>query len=448
MTASRYSKTVILGISIVVLALVALTIARVAQAADPPGINLPTAPVTATFVENFTPPGGTSYFTTTLSSVPPGYDVGNSEYIAWCVDPYSGPPPATNTTGPVTLYSTYGTTLPANVNGSVVPWDKINYLLNHKNGQPNNVIQPAIWFLISGDRDAWNPPNPPWSCPVASACDALVVDANANGVNFVPGPGQVVAVFMYNNGISFNPIVDDGWQDTIMEVPVLPYDLGDLPDTSGGTGSGNYQTLFADNGPNHLMTNNLYLGACVDNETNGQPNTAATGDNSSLLGLPVVTYGTCDTQKGDEDGVDRNMSDKWTPGAPVRLNVIVVGGGVMACWIDWNGSGNLGDNPNKFINIGSVSQAGNVNVVNVTIPNDGSYVTGNPLYVRCRLFPVGQAPGGTLTQDDYVGYAPGGEVEDYRWTFTTTTVTLNELQATTLSTGERLMALLRSWLQR
>jgi len=64
------------------------------------------------------------------------------------------------------------------------------------------------------------------------------------------------------------------------------------------------------------------------------------------------------------------------------------------------------------------------------------------------LFPTGEAPGGTLTQDDYIGYATGGEVEDYYWTFNATAVTLRDLQATTMSTGERLMELLRFWLQR
>ena len=51
-------------------------------------------------------------------------------------------------------------------------------------------------------------------------------------------------------------------------------DFGDLPDTSGATGSGDYQTLLANNGPRHLLTGNLYLGACVDSETDGQQTTA------------------------------------------------------------------------------------------------------------------------------------------------------------------------------
>jgi hypothetical protein len=192
----------------VVFALVAATAALAAGL-----LNLPANPVDATFYENFTP-GGNSYFNTVLSNVPAGYDVTNGEYIGWCTDAYSGPPPFNAETGKVTLLSTYGT-LPSSVSG--LPWDKINYLLNHKNGQPNNVIQPAIWYLLLGDRDAWIPG---WDCPVGSACDLLVQDANANGSGFVPAPGQVVAVLAHVNGISFTKGVDDGWQDTLIEVKV------------------------------------------------------------------------------------------------------------------------------------------------------------------------------------------------------------------------------------
>jgi hypothetical protein len=218
-------------------------------------------------------------------------------------------------------------------------------------------------------------------------------------------------------------------------------DYGDLPNS--------YSTLLANNGPRHLLSANLYLGACVDSEANGQPNpeNTATGDNTNLLGTPASAYGTCGPN-GDEGGVARDMGDMWTPGATVQLNVTVTGGvgssGELACWIDWNGSGNLGDNSNKFINVGPVSTG--VRVVNVTIPN--TYVTGTTLYARCRLFPIEGAPGVSLDQGDYIGFASGGEVEDYQWTFNATAVTLRDLQATTLSAGERLMELLRSWLRR
>ena len=46
------------------------------------------------------------------------------------------------------------------------------------------------------------------------------------------------------------------------------------------------------------------------------------------------------------------------------------------------------------------------------------------------------------------GRVHNGEVEDYRFNFGPNAVTLTDLQATTVSTGGRLMEMLRSWLQR
>lgn len=106
---------------------------RIALARDLPDVTLRSDPVNAKFVENFNRPGDDSFFDTTLNEVPTGFDVMNGEYIAWCSDPYSGPPPYDQEQGPVTLFSTYGA-LPPNV-GDTIPWDKVNYLLNHKNGQ-------------------------------------------------------------------------------------------------------------------------------------------------------------------------------------------------------------------------------------------------------------------------------------------------------------------------
>jgi hypothetical protein len=64
-----------------------------------------------------------------------------------------------------------------------------------------------------------------------------------------------------------------------------------------------------------------------------------------------------------------------------------------------------------------------------------------------RLSPIdgnGQCTPGTKP----TGWLTGGEVEDPNWVFNPTAVTLSDLRATTLSTGERLWALLRDWLQR
>ena len=58
--------------------------------------------------------------------------------------------------------------------------------------------------------------------------------------------------------------------------------------------------------------------------------------------------------------------------------------------------------------------------------------------------PSSKLLGGILDQADYLGFAPGGEVEDYMWNFGPNAVTLRDLQATALSIGERLMQLLQS----
>jgi hypothetical protein len=189
-----------------------------AQAKTPntaPDIKLPVTPVVAQFVQNYQSPDGDGFFLARLSGVPNGVDIGTGDYIGWCVDPYSGYE-YENILKAVTLYSTYAPNLPANVKDKNIPWDKINYLLNHKNGQPKNVVQAAMWFLLFGDRNAWISG---WECAVGSACDALVKETNAKGAGFVPGPGQVLAVLQYHNGITRKP-QNDGWQETIIEAPL------------------------------------------------------------------------------------------------------------------------------------------------------------------------------------------------------------------------------------
>ena len=58
-------------------------------------------------------------------------------------------------------------------------------------------------------------------------------------------------------------------------------DWGDAPDSGTGTGTGNYQTVGTNNGAHHLMVANIFLGACVDAEANGQPIAGATGDDNN-----------------------------------------------------------------------------------------------------------------------------------------------------------------------
>lgn len=97
-------------------------------------------------------------------------------------------------------------------------------------------------------------------------------------------------------------------------------DWGDLPDT--------YGTVLASDGPRHLVST-LFLGAGVDDESDGTPTGDATGDGN------------------DEDGVSRVGG--WSNGtAPLnggRIDVTLSGPfpGCLAGWIDFNNNGDFTD---------------------------------------------------------------------------------------------------------
>lgn len=157
--------------------------------------NLPTTPVTATY-GNWGA-GSKSIFDVTLSGIGPGFDITDGTYPGWCLQ--RG---VTGNASPVTLYPTDDpAAMPADAQG--LPWNKINYLLNHKNGSFLE-IQDAISILI-GQRVAV-PGTPP---------ALMAAEAEANGGSFVPGPGQVLAVLLYSDGFS-----GDMYQEMIIEVEV------------------------------------------------------------------------------------------------------------------------------------------------------------------------------------------------------------------------------------
>jgi hypothetical protein len=98
----------------------------------------------------------------------------------------------------------------------------VNYLLNHKSGNPHDKatnfpgdVQIALWELAGTNYRGWN-------IDLYPNAKAMYDDATANGIGFVPRPGEVVAVALCADGLS------EGWpaggdkdvQDTIIEVPV------------------------------------------------------------------------------------------------------------------------------------------------------------------------------------------------------------------------------------
>jgi hypothetical protein len=141
-------------------------------------------------------PGAASYFLSTLSGVGPGYDVMDGVYHGWCIDQYTT---MSGSDHLVKLYSSLSNKLPAAV--SSVPWNKINYILNHKQGslERGMDVQDAIWYFTDG------------IFPSSSVAQAMIAEANANQ-NFVPGIGQMLAVILLRSP------EDTSTQHTIIEI--------------------------------------------------------------------------------------------------------------------------------------------------------------------------------------------------------------------------------------
>ncbi|MGB0134157.1 GEVED domain-containing protein, partial [Dokdonella sp.] len=179
-------------------------------------------------------------------------------------------------------------------------------------------------------------------------------------------------------------------------VSVRRVDLGDLPDSGPGTGSGNYQTMIADGGAQHDIVPGLFMGAGVDNEADGQPGANADGDD--LAGTD------------DEDGVlVADLDDIQLGSHSVRVNATnLTGTPARVCgFVDINGDGDFadpGENASQPVPDGS-------NNVQVSL-SFGPVGPGSPAisYARFRLSTASTACAA-------FGVEPDGEVEDYRVTF-------------------------------
>jgi large repetitive protein len=191
----------------------------------------------------------------------------------------------------------------------------------------------------------------------------------------------------------------------------LAADRGDLPDTGPGTGAGNYQTLLGDGGPSHGMVPGLRLGACVDSENDGQPGTAADGDD---LGAGNSTLGSCAVANDDEDGISVSDLD-FISTLPARVGAVATnttGTAATLCgFVDWNGDGDFADT------VGGVAETAQVVIpdgsTNLAVTVDFGNAPVAPVGSSYARFRIGTAPG-----CDPNGIAIDGEVEDYPVTIT------------------------------
>ena len=230
----------------------------------------------------------------------------------------------------------------------------------------------------------------------------------------------------------------------IGELPAC--DWGDHPDTPYAT-----RAMSPVQAPSHVLTQGLYLGSCVDGESNGQPSSSpdtAIADDDNLSNTnPSETLGTCATPGDDEDGVAVNgvWNDGPNGGSVVVDVVAPVEGACLNAWIDWTDAAGNPDSPDGDFNASGdyIIQnrwlsSGSGQVIDFDVPVgtfDGS--SGNRVYhARYRLTRVdadgqcggAEAYGGVATPN---GPADSGEVEDYVFNFTPTSVIISQQNAVT-----------------
>ena len=276
--------------------------------------------------------------------------------------------------------------------------------VNTSGGTGSYLFTDAIW-----DASA----NAAGIIPRNTTCTISVDTTGANGTALTSACGGIAATVPNAQGDSSNSPVADirdsdatvvftGGAITSAQIPVLtggpgvnnhgldfgfgaPQDYGDAPDPT-------YPTLSASNGAHHTIVAGIRMGAAVDSEQNGQPNTAATGDDIANV--------------DDEDAVTFSA---LAAGQPAVASISMAGlSGTPVCylnaWIDFNGNGSW-ESPAEQIATNVALNGGGTVPVGFNVP---VAVTTSPTYARFRC---------STTQNlTPTGSAPNGEVEDYRVT--------------------------------
>ena len=173
-------------------------------------------------------------------------------------------------------------------------------------------------------------------------------------------------------------------------------DFGDAPDTTAGTGVGDYQTLSANGGPSHTIVSGLTLGALVDDESEGQQSANADGDDSN----------------GDDEDAFSNFTGLTTALTTYSLTNIPVTNTTgstanLVGWIDFDRDGAFDADE-----AATTTVADNDTLATLawsTIPGD---IAGGLTYARFRLSTD------AIDGNSSTGAASNGEVEDYPITIT------------------------------
>jgi uncharacterized repeat protein (TIGR01451 family) len=163
----------------------------------------------------------------------------------------------------------------------------------------------------------------------------------------------------------------------VARLTVTQLDFGDAPDSP-------YPTGLASDGARHNLRPGVMLGTAADFEPDGQPSSAATGDDA--------------TGTADEDGIV--FRNALHVGQVAQIDVIASTNGILNAWFDFAGDGAWSDAGDQiFTNL--VVTAGTNSLSFRVSPSAASATT----FARFRF--------STTAGLTFVGEAPDGEVEDY-----------------------------------
>ena len=209
------------------------------------------------------------------------------------------------------------------------------------------------------------------------------------------------------NGAANNGEVED-YQIAIAPAPL--YDYGDAPDTSAGTGTGNYQTRAADGGAAQVVINTagrvLSIGNNIDIDNGSLQNSNADADDTS--GTP-----------NDEDGVSSFPTLTTIPGQTYTVRVTARNNvpnipAYLVGFIDFNKDGDFldtGEQSNTVtITPDALGNNGELRTFNVTFTTPAGMTPGDT-YARFRL---GQVQATAKTATGASAGTDNGEVEDYK----------------------------------
>ena len=184
----------------------------------------------------------------------------------------------------------------------------------------------------------------------------------------------------------------------------LLIDFGDAPDLGSGNGPGNYNTLFANNGPRHQILNELYLGTQVTPESDAYQNADATGDDlvegiqDDGIAVPLPPISISATSYAVDVTVTNNTGQ----------DAYVYG------WVDFNANGLF--EPDEIAEIVTVPSMMGTQIFTMEfiVPEDTILEEGMT-FARFRITTDDMLTGDDGTGQDMasVGAATDGEVEDY-----------------------------------